>query len=229
MKILVVADEEEKRLWDFYDKERTEGVDLIISCGDLHPDYLQFLVTVVNKPLLYVRGNHDRKYDDNPPCGCDDIDDMVYDFNGLRILGLGGSMRYKPGGDMYTEEEMAARIKKLTKKIYLMNGFDIFVAHSPAKGYGDMEDIPHQGFECFNELMNRWRPLYMLHGHVHQSYSHNFERERIHESGTKIINCYGSYILEIDDNQFPDKGKTGSALYDLYVAMKERERIRRGY
>ena len=115
MKILVVADEEEKRLWDFYDKERTEGVDLIISCGDLHPDYLQFLVTVVNKPLLYVRGNHDRKYDDNPPCGCDDIDDMVYDFNGLRILGLGGSMRYKPGGDMYTEEEIPAinRFSKL--------------------------------------------------------------------------------------------------------------------
>jgi predicted phosphodiesterase len=67
MKILVVADEEEKRLWDYYDKERTEGVDLIISCGDLHPDYLQFLVTVVNKPLLYVRGNHDRKLNSSPP------------------------------------------------------------------------------------------------------------------------------------------------------------------
>ena len=103
MKILLIADEENKALWDHYDSSRTEGVDLIISCGDLHPDYLQFLVTMTNCPLLYVRGNHDGVYDRNPPDGCISIDDRIYDYRGLRILGLGGSMRYRPGGDMYTE------------------------------------------------------------------------------------------------------------------------------
>ncbi len=222
MRILVVADEESKALWDFYDRSRTEGVDLIISCGDLHPDYLQFLVTMVNCPLLYVRGNHDTKYDRNPPLGCIDIDDKVYDFHGLRILGLGGSMRYKPGPDMYTEEEMRARIRKAGRQILLMNGFDLLVTHAPAKGYGDQEDLPHQGFECFNALINRVKPRYMVHGHVHKSYGH-FEREHVHQCGTKIINAYGSYILEIGDDEHPAPGRTGSALYDLFISLKKKK------
>ena len=222
MKILVVADEESKALWDFFDPERVKGVDLIISCGDLNPAYLEFLVTMVNCPLLYVRGNHDRKYDIKPPLGCIDIDDKIYDFRGLRILGLGGSMRYKPGSDMYTEAEMATRVKKLRAACTLMNGFDILVTHAPAKGYGDMDDLPHRGFACFNDLLNRWKPAYMLHGHVHKTYSRDFKRERDHESGTVIINAYESTILEIKEEEYPGRGKTGSPLYDLYVSLKQK-------
>ncbi len=225
MKILTVADEECKALWDFYDPARTEGVDLIISCGDLNPDYLQFLVTMVSCPLLYVRGNHDRKYDINPPLGCECIDDRIYDFRGLRILGLGGSMRYKPGSDMYTEEEMEKRIARINRQAVLMNGFDILVTHAPARGYGDMDDLPHQGFECFNALMNKWKPKYMLHGHVHKTYSRDFQRERPHESGTRIINAYEQYMLNVGENEFPRQGKTGSALYDLYVALRKKRAI----
>ena len=59
MKILAIADTEERCLWECFRKERFEGVDLILSAGDLDPDYLEFLVTVINKPLIYVRGNHD--------------------------------------------------------------------------------------------------------------------------------------------------------------------------
>ena len=112
MKILAIADNEEKILWDFYDSEMVKDVDLIISCGDLDPDYLEFLVTMTGVPLLYVRGNHDNKYDRKPPLGCIPIDDAVYNFRGLRILGLGGSMRYRPGAsDMYTEKEMRTRVR----------------------------------------------------------------------------------------------------------------------
>ena len=227
MKIMVVADEESKALWDFYDPKRTEGVDLIISCGDLNPDYLQFLVTMVACPVLYVRGNHDRKYDINPPLGCESLEDRVYDFHGLRILGLGGSMRYKPGPDMYTEEEMAARIRKVSRQIVLMNGFDILVTHAPAKGCGDMDDLPHRGFACFNGLLEKWKPRYMLHGHVHQSYSHQFQRVTRHSCGTTIINAYQSYIMEIGEDEYPAEGKTGSTLYDLYVAIQKKTMRRR--
>ena len=153
MKILVIADEEVKSLWDYYDREKTKDVDLIISCGDLKPQYLEFLESMVNCPLLYVRGNHDSKYDMNPPLGCIDIDDKVYDYKGLRIAGFGGSMRYHLGEDMYSEAEMSRRIAKLNRQILLMNGVDLLVTHAPARGYGDMEDLPHLGFECFNEFM----------------------------------------------------------------------------
>ncbi len=221
MKILLVADEENKALWDFYDPGRTEGVELIISCGDLHPDYLQFLVTMTNCPLLYVRGNHDGKYDRNPPCGCIPIDDRIYDYRGLRILGLGGSMRYNQGKDMYTETEMRRRVSRLSPRISLMNGFDILVTHAPARGYGDLEDLPHQGFACFNTLLEKWRPPYMFYGHVHKDYG-AFSRELQHPAGTRLINAWGSHILEIGDDEHPAKGKTGSALYDLYISMQTR-------
>lgn len=224
MKILAVADEECKALWDYYDPARTKGVDLIISCGDLNPDYLQFLESMVNVPLLYVRGNHDGVYDQRPPYGCVDIDNKIYDFHGLRILGLGGSMRYHEGGDMYTEAEMKHRIRKLNRTITVHNGFDLLVSHAPAKGYGDMDDLPHRGFECFNELLEKWKPKYMLHGHVHKTYfSQDFERIRKHPAGTTIINTYDNYSFEVGDDEHPAKGKTGSALYDLYISITNKK------
>ena len=109
-------------------------------------------------PLLYVRGNHDRRYTQEPPEGCIDIDDKIYDYKGLRILGLGGSMRYHDGSDMYTESEMKKRVGKLKSYIALRNGIDILVTHAPAKGYGDQEDLPHRGFEtcCIPGSPNTW-------------------------------------------------------------------------
>lgn len=221
MKIMALADEENKAFWDFYDPERFKDVDLIISCGDLHHAYLEFIETMTNVPLLYVRGNHDRSYTDRPPEGCIDIDDRIYDFRGLRILGLGGSMRYKPGGDMYTEEEMEKRIKKLNRTIVLRNGFDVLVTHAPARGYGDMEDLPHMGFSCFNDLLDRWKPRYMLYGHVHKTYG-EFTRVMDHPTGARLINAYDHFELTIGDDEHPAHGKTGSALYDLYVSLSSR-------
>ncbi len=222
MKLLVIADNEEKALWDFYDKEKTKDVDLIISCGDLSVNYLDFLVTMTNCPLLYVRGNHDHHYDQKPPLGCICIENQIYDFEGLRILGLGGSMRYKPGPDMYTEKEMQQRIRKMRSRMRLLNGFDILVTHAPAKGYGDLDDLPHRGFECFNDLMEQYKPKYMLHGHIHTNYG-RITREHAHPCGTKIINCCGSQMIDICSEDHPARGKTGSFFYDLYISLKDRK------
>ena len=64
MKILAIADEESKYFWDFFEKSKLDGIDLIISCGDLDPRYLSFLVTLSTVPVLYVHGNHDGKYEE---------------------------------------------------------------------------------------------------------------------------------------------------------------------
>ena len=148
-----MADVESMSLWDYYSPTKTQGVDVIFACGDMKKEYLEFLVTVVNRPLFYVRGNHDEHLHENPPEGCICVEDDVIDFHGMRILGLGGSMRYGVSSDMYTEKQMAKRIQKLRLKVKLMNGFDILLAHAPAHGHGDLPDIPHQGFECFNQLL----------------------------------------------------------------------------
>ena len=103
MRILAIADQESPLLWDYFDRSYLEGIDLILSCGDLKPQYLSFLATFAHAPILYVHGNHDDRYEETPPDGCICIEDKIYIHNGVRILGLGGSMRYKPGAHQYTE------------------------------------------------------------------------------------------------------------------------------
>lgn len=216
MKILVVADEESKSLWDYYTPDKLKGIDLIISCGDLRPNYLEFLVTMGNCPLLYVCGNHDAVYEKNPPGGCICIEDGIYNHRGLRIAGLGGSMRYKNSSNMYTEGEMTQRAKRLLKKTKITGGIDILVTHAPVRGYGEMDDLPHRGFECFDSFLEETKPLYMLHGHVHKTYTRDFKTRRSHPSGTVIVNAFESNVLEIADTQYPEYGNTGAYLYDFY-------------
>ena len=105
MKILLIADQAEPTLWEHLDRRRLEGVELILSCGDLPADYLSFLTCFTDAPILYVHGNHDDRYAQHPPEGCICIEDTIYTFNGLRILGLGGSMRYNNGVNQYTERQ----------------------------------------------------------------------------------------------------------------------------
>ena len=110
MKILAVADEECKALWDYFTPDKLEGVELIIACGDLRRHYLEYLATMAPVPLLYVHGNHDESYDTRPPQGVICLDDDVYVHNGLRSAGLGGSCRYRTGAWQFTEAEMKKRI-----------------------------------------------------------------------------------------------------------------------
>ena len=78
----------------------------------------------------------------------------------------------------------------------MKKGFDVLVTHSPAYGVNDGEDLPHRGFEIFGELIEKYRPKYFVHGHVHMNYGRQYPREdRIGE--TKVINSYISYIVEI--------------------------------
>lgn len=196
MKILVVSDEESKSLWDHYEKSKLEGIDLILSCGDLNPKYLSFLATFSKAPVLYIHGNHDGCYESTPPEGCTCIDDSLYVYNGIRILALGGSMRYKPGPHQYTEVGMRARIARLKFKILRHKGFDILLTHSPAAGLHDMEDLPHRGFACFIDLIRKYKPALFVHGHVHMCYG-RFPREEMYEE-TRVVNAYEKHIIEID-------------------------------
>lgn len=197
MRILAIADEESKLYWDFYEKGMLDGIDLIISCGDLDPRYLSFLVTMANVPVLYVHGNHDKKYERIPPEGCICIEDDIFVYNGIRILGLGGSMRYKPGDHQYTEREMQRRVHKLRFKLWRNRGFDILVTHAPAYQLNDGMDLPHQGFRVFLTLMEKYKPKFFLHGHVHISYGRQHKRyDKYHD--THIINAFERCIFDYE-------------------------------
>lgn len=203
MKILIISDEECPALWDYFRPERLEGIELIISCGDLKADYLSFLVTMARCPVLYVHGNHDGSYKRYPPEGCDCIDGHIVEFNGLRIGGLGGCRRYHPGEYQYSEAEMRRRIFRLLPP-WRRKQLDILVTHAPPRGLGDAEDPAHWGFEAFLPMLERRKPRYLVHGHVHARYGHQQPRVRTHGE-TTLVNCCERYVLEIPDVTFPEK------------------------
>jgi Icc-related predicted phosphoesterase len=151
-------------------------------------------VSLTNLPLLYVRGNHDENYETNLPSGGICIEDKIYNFNGIKIMGLGGCMPYKNGKNMYSEKEMRSRARKLYLPA-MIKGVDILVTHAPAKGYGDLEDFPHHGYETFNSIMKMFKPQYMLHGHVHTSYG-RIRKEHFNPAGTIIYNVCGYKIFD---------------------------------
>ena len=196
MKVLLISDHESEYYWDYYQPGRLDGVDLIISCGDLSSKYLSFLVTMGGMPLLYVHGNHDQTYDRHPPEGCECIEDRLVTVNGLRILGLGGSPLYSGGPHQYSERQMQWRIQKLRCKLWRAGGVDLVVTHSPALGLGDDADYAHRGFACLVKLLDQYKPRYLVHGHVHMNYG--FRPNRVLQHGpTTIINAWERYMLDI--------------------------------
>ena len=212
MRILAIADKESKALWDYYQPGKLDGIDLIISCGDLNPKYLSFLATFTHAPVLYIHGNHDEKYAETSPAGCISIENKIVTYEGVRILGLGGSMRYRKGLYQYTNAEMDWRVRRMWLKLLKNDGFDILVTHAPAEGVGDGKGRTHQGFRAFKTLLGVYKPRYFLHGHVHPNYSREYKRLKTY-GNTLIINGYESYIFEYETEYGAQ-----------YAKIKERER-----
>ena len=148
--------------------------------------------------MVYVHGNHDTRYHLNPPEGCDCIDDHIVEYNGLRILGLGGCRRYHPGPHQYSERQMRMRIARLKWKIRRLGGIDIVVTHAPPEGLGDSDDPAHWGFAALREFLDKYHPRYLIHGHVHMNY--NARQERVRTYGeTTLVNAYERYVLDMED------------------------------
>ena len=99
VKILAISDVPSELLWDESVRRRLEGIDLILSCGDLPKKYLEYLTNFTAAPILYVHGNHDGSYKGAEPGGCICVDDAVYVWKGLRIMGLGRHLPVHRGRD----------------------------------------------------------------------------------------------------------------------------------
>jgi len=195
VRILALADVESRYYYDYYVPGRLADIDLILACGDLRREYLEFLVTMGNVPLLYVPGNHDESFADTPPEGCECIDGHVVKVGGVRFLGFGGSYRYRQGTYMYTERQMSRRVNRAWPSIQRCGGFDVLVSHAPARHLNDFDSMSHRGFECFNALIDRYHPRYFIHGHIHRSYGVNIPRIT-HHGETTVVNAYDHCILE---------------------------------
>ena len=197
MKILAVADMESRYYYDYYTPGKLSEFDLILSCGDLNACYLEFLVTMASCPVFYVRGNHDEAYLNQPPEGCECLEDRIICWNGIRILGLGGAYRYRDGTNLYTERQMRWRIRRLWFQLQYHHGFDILLTHAPARHLHDLDTLPHRGFECFTNLLEQYSPKYFIHGHVHRNYAQNIP-QRCQYHNTTVINAWESCAFDYE-------------------------------
>ncbi len=200
MRVLSVSDYVVSDLYDNSAVERLPKIDLILSCGDLPPEYLCHLYASFNAPLYYVCGNHDIRYDSKTPDGCINLNARIIEFQGIKMLGLEGSRWYNGGPYQYTEKEMSKTIRSLRHQIRRQKGIDIIITHAPPRYIHDAEDLCHRGFKSFRRLIDNYSPYYFIHGHIHAEFDDPAERIT-NISKTKVVNTYGYYIFEIDTEQ----------------------------
>jgi Icc-related predicted phosphoesterase len=207
VKILAVSDTIVDRLYTSQMKNYFGDVNLILGCGDLPYEYLEFLVSSLDVPLLYVPGNHDPEYTERNLAaraeGCENVDRRMTQVKGLTVAGLGGSIRYKPGHvNQYSQSEMYHRMYSLLPSLLwtrFLSGrnLDIFIAHSPPRGIHDDNDLAHNGFDAFLPLLRLARPRYFLHGHT-LIYKNNLVSPMTKFGETTIINVYPYRIIDVE-------------------------------
>jgi len=197
MKILSVSDKVEKQLLEQTDNPLPEKPDLILACGDLPPEYLTELREFYNVPLYYIEGNHDIRYRKSPPAGCTNLHTRIVKEQGLRIMGFSGSRWYNGGENQYTEPEMKKIVRSLWLQLLQIPQVDIIISHAPPRFINDREDPCHKGFKCFIPLIEKQKPTWFVHGHIHAFF--NDPADRINTvCETQVLNSYGFFFFETE-------------------------------
>jgi Icc-related predicted phosphoesterase len=209
-RILAIADEVDEALYG--DKLYELRPDLIVSCGDLPFEYLENLVSRANVPLVYVPGNHDPDLEHTDlhwatmvtapipgPQGCDSVDVRIFDGPGIRVAGLGGSIRYNTGSNQHSQAEMRLRALRLDmrlrwRRLWRGGRLDVLVTHAPPLGLGDLDDDAHRGFAAFHRLVATFAPKLLVHGHVHPV---SRKQKELRLGDTLVVNAVPSRLLEV--------------------------------
>ena len=196
IKILAVSDFVDSTLKDKITDKTLEPPDLIISCGDLPPEYLSFLRDRLDRPLFYVKGNHDIRYTEKNLMGCRNIHARIVKYNCLKILGLEGSMWYNGGQNQYTDKQIGRIIMGTWFPMLINKGIDIVVTHAPPRHIHDAQDRCHMGFDSFVKLIKKRNPGCLIHGHIHKLFENNDDRTTI-VGRTRVINACGHTMIEV--------------------------------
>lgn len=207
MKVLSVSDVIVPYVYSPNVRKKYGHVDLVIACGDLPYYYQEFIISCLDKPLFFVRGNHDpeleyseggnRKY----PHGGIDLHRRIVRHKGLIMAGIEGSERYKRRGNFqYTQSEMWRHVFSLVPGMLYNNliygrFLDVFVTHASPWEIHDKPDRAHRGIKAFNWMISVFKPRYHFHGHIHIYRSDTITETQCGD--TLVINTYGARETEL--------------------------------
>lgn len=206
VKILAVSDQVVEGVYTLADSGQLQDVEFTLGCGDLPYPYLEYLVTVLNKPTFYVPGNHDPEYDPHNALaraeGASNLDLRLARVKNLLIGGFGGSIRYRPDGvNQYTQDEAYLRAFRLFPALLFNRvrhgrALDILISHSPPFRIHDEDTQAHTGLRAINLLLRVAMPRYHFHGHTH-FHRRNLERSETVTGRTTVINVFPYKVIDI--------------------------------
>ncbi len=220
-KILCVSDHIDPLVYSDSIKERFSDIDIVLGAGDLDLTYYGYIVSMLNKPLAFVFGNHNlkrishyrREYRTDlfqtegdgeflqKSYGSTYVGGKAIKFHGLLIAGLGGSIDYNRGRNQFTEGQMFFRILRMVPKLLFFRIFykrwiDILLTHAPPRDIHDREDRCHRGFKTFRWFMKFFKPKYLVHGHVHLYDLNDIRTSKYMQ--TVVVNAYEHTVIEIE-------------------------------
>ncbi len=205
--ILAITDEADPRIHSATLRERMGHVAFSVSCGDLPSSYLEFVADALNRPLYYVPGNHQRRCANGADCaptGAIDLSGKVVTdpATGLIMAGFPGCLRYEDDQPaQYSEWEIGLMAAKMAPRLQLNRirhgrALDLLVTHAPPRGINDRLDPAHRGFESLRGFLERWRPPYHLHGHIHLYDRSQPFQQRFGD--TDVINVFPYRLLDLE-------------------------------
>ncbi len=220
MKILCIADHIDPLVYSAGIKQRFQDVELVLSAGDLPLSYYDFIMSTLNKPLLFVFGNHNlkgmehfrgvsdtlgrfsalRREVEAPATGAVYLNGRVRREKGLLLAGLDGSRWYNGGENQYTDLQVYLRLALLMPRLLLnrlLHGryLDVLLTHAPPLGLHDGQDPCHRGFRALLWFMRVFKPRYLVHGHIHL-YSADAVRVSSYDQ-TTVVNAYDHALIEV--------------------------------
>jgi Icc-related predicted phosphoesterase len=205
MRILAVSDVEDEAVAASL-ASKVGSVDLVVGCGDLSYEYLDFIATALGVPLRAVHGNHD-----TPPENLDDraigvwwrgidLHGRVVEIDGVLLGGFEGSPLYSRGPYQFGEFDVWLAILRMVPSLIanrIRRGrfLDVLVTHAPPLGIHDQRDKAHRGFAAFRTFLRVFHPRYHLHGHTHV---YDRRTETTTQFGrTTVMNTYGARTVDI--------------------------------
>jgi Icc-related predicted phosphoesterase len=213
MKILAVSDQVVERIYELIPQGHFQGTAMVLGCGDLPYEYLEYIVTLLNVPVFYVPGNHDPAYragvSEAHAAGCTNIDLRTAQCQRVLLAGFGGSIRYRPGSvNQYTQNEAYLRAIRLIPSL-LQNArrygrkLDVLISHSPPFGIHDDDSSSHRGLKAINWLLRWSTPRYHLHGHLHDM-RRNLKPGITWFGSTAVMNVFPHRTVEFSDDGLSD-------------------------
>jgi Icc-related predicted phosphoesterase len=206
VKILSISDKIIPYIYSPKIKLKFGHIDFVIACGDLPYYYQEFIVSALNIPLFFVRGNHDPEVEYGETRNCEhplggiELHRRSIRHKNILLAGIEGSIRYKEEGVFqYSQSQMWRNIMFLLpglihNRAVFGRYLDIFVTHAPPWKIHDQKDRPHQGVKAFRWFDAVFKPKVHFHGHIH-IYRPDIIRETLFGS-TLVINTYGYLVTD---------------------------------